>query len=128
MWFSKRAPHAFFNPEVRATMVALLIQASKHLSVYLQVGQWVPQISQGHVLSSVKLILCSISHTLCFFMLGPITRSPFKNCYSAAKSLMFLSSYSPFFVICISARHLRALSTILSIGNKMESGSENTIT
>jgi hypothetical protein len=38
-------------------MVTLLIQASEHLSVYLQVGQGVSQISQGHVLSSLKLIL-----------------------------------------------------------------------
>jgi hypothetical protein len=38
-------------------MVALLIQASKHLSIYLWVSQGVPHISQGHVLSSLKLIL-----------------------------------------------------------------------
>jgi hypothetical protein len=40
-------------------MVALLIQAFEHLSVYLRVGQGVLQISQGHVLSSLKLILCA---------------------------------------------------------------------
>jgi hypothetical protein len=34
-------------------MVALLIQVSEHLSIYLQVGQRVLQISQGQVLSSL---------------------------------------------------------------------------
>jgi hypothetical protein len=38
-------------------MVALFIQASEYLLIYLQVGQGVPQILQGHVLSSQKLIL-----------------------------------------------------------------------
>jgi hypothetical protein len=37
-------------------MVALLIQAFEHLSVCLRVGQGVPQISLGHVVSSLKLI------------------------------------------------------------------------
>jgi hypothetical protein len=40
-------------------MVALLIQVFEHLLVYLRVGQGVPQISQGHVLSKLKLILYS---------------------------------------------------------------------
>jgi hypothetical protein len=39
-------------------MVALFIQAFEHLSIYLRVGQGLPQISQGHVLFSLKLILC----------------------------------------------------------------------
>jgi hypothetical protein len=38
-------------------MVALLIQAFEHLSVYLQVGQGVLQILEGHVLFNLKLIL-----------------------------------------------------------------------
>jgi hypothetical protein len=38
-------------------MVALLIQASKHLLAYLRVNQGVSQILQGHVLSNLKLIL-----------------------------------------------------------------------
>jgi len=58
MWFSKRAPHAFFDLEARATMVALLIQAFKHLSIYLRVSQGVLQILEGHVFSSLKFILC----------------------------------------------------------------------
>jgi hypothetical protein len=40
----KRTPHALFDLEARATMVALLIQVCEHLSVYLWVGQEVPQI------------------------------------------------------------------------------------
>jgi hypothetical protein len=48
----------FFDLELKATMVALLIQVSKHLSVYLQASQGVLQILQGHVLSNLKLILC----------------------------------------------------------------------
>jgi len=67
MWSSKRTPRVFFNPEARATMVALLIQVFEHLLIYLQVGRGVSQISQGHVLSNLKLILYSINHTLCFF-------------------------------------------------------------
>ncbi len=45
-------------------MVALLIQVSEHLSIYLQVGQRVLQISQGHVLSSLKLIIYARNATL----------------------------------------------------------------
>jgi hypothetical protein len=63
VWSLKKAPHAFFDPEVRTTMVALLIQASEHFSVYLQVGQEVPQILQGHVLSNLKFIFCARNAT-----------------------------------------------------------------
>jgi hypothetical protein len=45
MWFSKKAPRAFFDLEVKATMVALLIQVFEHLLVYLWVSQGVLQIS-----------------------------------------------------------------------------------
>ncbi len=99
MWSSKRTPRAFFDPEARTTVVALFIQASEHLLVYLWVDQGVSQISQGHVLSNLKLILCTSSHTLCFFMLGPITHSPFKSYCSMAESLTFSSNCSPFFVV-----------------------------
>ncbi len=58
---------------------------------------------------------------------GPHYTQPFKNYYSAIEFLMFSSNYSPFFIVCISARCSRALSTILSIGSKMESSSENII-
>jgi len=50
-------------------MVALFVQVFEHLFVYLRVGQGVPQILQGHVLSSLKLILyaCDVAlfSTLC---------------------------------------------------------------
>jgi hypothetical protein len=49
-------PLCVLDPEARATMVTLLIQASEHLSIYLQVGQRVLQILWGHMLSSLKLI------------------------------------------------------------------------
>jgi hypothetical protein len=45
-------------------MVALLIQAFEHLLVYLQVDEGVPQISQGHVLFSLKLILYACNAAL----------------------------------------------------------------
>jgi hypothetical protein len=45
-------------------MVALLIQAFEHLSIYLQVDQRVLQILQGHVLSNLKLIFWAHNATL----------------------------------------------------------------
>jgi hypothetical protein len=120
----EKSPCVFLDPEARATMVTLFIQTSEHLLIYLQ---GVSQISQGHVLSNLKMILWNIDHTLCFLMLGPITRSPFESYYNVAESLTFSNSCLPFFIVCICVWHSKALSTILSIGSKLELGSKNTI-